>query len=78
MLAGLSTTWIVVFRNLIGYKAAELQAACEGCADHDRVTYVNTAGWWASGDASDGVHPYGYVMTQDVLLCGWPTRSATS
>lgn len=47
-------------------KASAILQACQTCSDPDAVTYVDTTGWWNSADASDGLHPYGYINTMDL------------
>lgn len=52
---------IAVMRPFSGAQAAHLQAAIAACSSPGRVTYVDTSGWWTSGDSFDGQHPTGYV-----------------
>lgn len=47
-------------------KAAAIQAGIAASVAPNRVTYVNTAGWWNSADSSDNLHPYGYINTHDL------------
>lgn len=61
------TTKLVVFPNWLLRKATPIRQACETCSDPGRVTYVDTTGWWSTSDASDGVHPYGYVNVADLV-----------
>lgn len=46
--------------------AGSVQSGIAACTAPGRVTYVDTTGWWASADASDGLHPYGYINTHDL------------
>ena len=62
MLAAMAGTRIYVLRPFNGTsRAAELQAAIAACSNPGRVTYIDTAGFWASADSSDALHPYGYT-----------------
>lgn len=62
MLSAMSGTRIYVLRPFNGTaRAAELQAAIAACSNPSRVTYIDTAGFWASADSSDALHPYGYT-----------------
>lgn len=65
-----SATQIAVMRPFNGNRASELQAAIAACTTPDRVTYIDTTGWFDSADASDSLHPYGYthVATLGPLL----------
>lgn len=35
--------------------------AIAACINPDRVTFIDTTGWWSTSEAPDGVHPYGWV-----------------
>lgn len=43
------------------YAKSVHQAAIAACSDPRRVTFVDTTGWWDTADASDALHPYGFV-----------------
>ncbi len=60
MLATLPTTRIIAMRPLNGAQASNMQTAV-ATIDNPRLTYLDTAGWWVSADAPDGLHPYGYA-----------------
>lgn len=60
------TTKIAVVLPWNGGHAAQLQAAIAASSAPSRVTYVDTTGWWNPADASDGLHPYGYVNAADL------------
>lgn len=61
MLAATTSTHIFVLTPFKSKHAAELAAMVAGSSNPARCTHVDTAGWWATVDASDGVHPYGYT-----------------
>jgi lysophospholipase L1-like esterase len=50
---------LVALRPFNGAQAAPIEAEVEArnAAGDARVFYVDTAGWLASGDFSDGLHP---------------------
>lgn len=61
-LAAMPGTRFYVMRPLNGTaQATNLQTICSTCDDPSRVSYVNTAGFWETYEASDSLHPYGYV-----------------
>lgn len=62
-----SSTKIAIVQqwNGTGHKA-QWQAAITASTAASRVTYVDTTGWWSGSDASDGLHPYGYVNVADL------------
>lgn len=66
LLTACPTTPILVLRPFNGTQASNLVAAIAGCSSPSRVTYVDTTGWWSSADASDGLHPYGYVNVAEL------------
>lgn len=55
-----ATTKIIVLRPFNGNQAANLQAAIAACSAPARVTYVDTTGFFNSGNSGDGLHPYGW------------------
>ena len=61
MLAATSGTHVFCMVPFEGSHSAEIRAATRGCSNPERCTFIDTAGWWSSADASDGLHPYGYV-----------------
>lgn len=54
-------TIVLCLRPLNGNGAAHVSAAVAGCTHPERVSYVDTTGWLAESDTSDGIHPYGYT-----------------
>lgn len=58
---------IVVLPGWLQRKAAAIQAGIAACSDPERVTYVDTTGWWSTADASDSLHPYGYINEVDLV-----------
>lgn len=58
---------IVVLPGWLQRKAGAIQAGIAACSDPARVTYVDTTGWWATSDASDSLHPYGYINEIDLV-----------
>lgn len=61
-LTAMPGTKFFIFRPLNGTsQASNLQAIVAGCSDPSRVNYIDTAGYWASADSSDTLHPYGYA-----------------
>lgn len=61
-----ATTRIGVIYPWRGDHASQLAAAVAGCKSTVRVKVTDTTGWWFSRDASDGLHPYGYINTSDL------------
>lgn len=61
MLAATTSTRIFCMVPFEGSHRAEILAATRGCSDPTRCTFVDTVGWWSPSDASDSLHPYGYV-----------------
>lgn len=59
-------TRIYVLPNWLSRKAAPIQQAIANCIAPGRVSFIPTTGWWNTADASDALHPYGYV---DVQTC---------
>lgn len=47
-------------------KAPQIQQGIAASSDPSRVVYVDTTGWWNTADASDALHPYGYVNISDL------------
>lgn len=43
------------------YGTAVYQAAIAATSSPKRITFVDTTGWWSSGDSVDALHPYGYI-----------------
>lgn len=43
------------------YGEAAYAAAVAAMTTPRRAVVVNTSGWWANGDSSDSLHPYGYA-----------------
>jgi chitodextrinase len=78
------TTKIVVLRPFDGVAsgngtvhATQLQNAIAACTAPSRVTYVNTAGWFTTANASDSLHPYGVEnITHIAPLAANAIRSA--
>lgn len=58
---------IVVAPGWLQRKAAPIQAGIAACADPQRVTFVDTTGWWSTADSSDNLHPYGYINLIDLV-----------
>lgn len=61
ILTATSGTRIFCMVPFEGSHNAEILAATRGCSNPARCTFIDTGGWWSSADASDGLHPYGYV-----------------
>lgn len=61
MLIATTSTRIFCTVPFEGSHREEILAATRGCSDPTRCTFVDTAGWWSASDASDNLHPYGYV-----------------
>lgn len=61
-----TTAPIVVMAGWLQRKASAIIAGIAGCSAPSRVTYVDTTGWWSTADASDALHPYGYINTSDL------------
>lgn len=61
-----STTPILILPGWKQIKAAAIQAGIAASAAAERVTFVDTTGWWDPSDASDSVHPYGYINLADL------------
>lgn len=58
------TTKIILMRPIGGNWAAQLQAAV-ATINSNRVSYLDTTGWWSSTDSPDGTHPSGFAnLTQ--------------
>lgn len=47
-------------------KASAIAAGVAACSNPNRVKYIDTTGWWNSADASDALHPYGYINLADL------------
>jgi hypothetical protein len=83
-LAAMPGAQIYVMRPLNGTaQAANLQTICSTCNEPTRVHYVDTAGFWETYEASDSLHPYGYVNLAKIgpqmasaILALEPTASA--
>lgn len=60
------TTKLFVIGNWLQRKITAIKAGIAASATPARIVYVDTAGWWNTADASDGVHPYGYVNITDL------------
>lgn len=55
-----ATTKIIVLRPFNGAAhATQLQAAITACTTPARCIYVDTAGWFATANSYDALHPYG-------------------
>jgi len=65
-LAASTKATIFVLAGWLQTKAAPIQAGIAACSNPARVNYIDTTGWWSSADASDSLHPYGYVNTSDL------------
>lgn len=61
-----ATTRIGVIYPWRGDHASQLAAAVAACNSTARVKVIDTTGWWSNTDASDGLHPYGYINTSDL------------
>lgn len=61
-----STCPILILPGWALRKASAIAAGVAACANPNRVSYVDTTGWWNSADASDGLHPYGYINLADL------------
>jgi hypothetical protein len=59
-------TAILVLPGWLQTKASAILAGIAGSSTPSRVQFVDTTGWWSSSDASDGLHPYGYVNVTDL------------
>lgn len=69
ILKATSITKIFVMMPFGGhYGALVYQEIVSKASDAKRVFFVNTTGWWASGDAGDGVHPWGYTAPKHAKL----------
>ncbi|MDR6867540.1 hypothetical protein J2Y69_002144 [Microbacterium resistens] len=62
----LSTCPILILPGWVQRKASAIEAGVAGCADPARVSYIDTTGWWNTADASDSLHPYGYINLADL------------
>jgi len=56
-----ATTAVAVTRPVTGTQEANIQIGIAACSAPERVTWVDTTGWWAAVDSSDGSHPWGYA-----------------
>lgn len=67
LLAATTNSKIVVIQQWGGslYKAT-LQSVIASSSAPSRITYIDTAGWFNSADANDGLHPWGYANTTDL------------
>lgn len=54
------STVIACMRPLNGAIAGTIVSGIAQCDNPDRVTYIDTNGWWTTDDSSDGLHPYAY------------------
>ena len=60
------TTLIGVMPNWLNRHVTEIQAAIAACNSQRRVKFIDTTGWWSTADASDSLHPYGYINQSDL------------
>jgi len=60
------STRIFIMAGWTQRKAAAIIAGIAAAATPRRVTYIDTTGWWNSADASDSLHPYGYINITDL------------
>lgn len=65
-IAATAATPIIVLPGWLQRKATQIQQGIAACDAPSRVHYVDTTGWWATADAADGLHPYGYINTTDL------------
>lgn len=60
------TTKVFVIGNWLQRKIEAIQAGITASTAPSRIVFIDTTGWWSTADASDGVHPYGYVNITDL------------
>jgi len=61
-----ATTPVIVFPGWLQTKKTAITAGIAASSAPTRITLVDTTGWWNTADASDALHPYGYINLSDL------------
>ena len=54
-------TPVIIFHCWLRTKKTAIEAVINPSAFPSRVIMIDTTGWWITADASDALHPFGYV-----------------
>lgn len=57
---------VVIVPGWVNHRAPAITAGIAASTHALRTRLVDTTGWWASADSSDGLHPWGYINTNDL------------